>query len=177
MPGYGTHTVEHRAIDAASNIGEAGEFEATVLPGASPECTTTVTGTRKRPTVESGVTCLDDATIDGPVTVEPGASLVVSDGSELHKGLHATDAAVVHVFGATVNRDSKITGTGDVIVAGSLFRGKLTVSDSKGSSYGVAILGNKVNDKLICTGNDPGVTDFGAPNNVVHKTAGQCAEL
>ncbi len=83
----------------------------------------------------------------------------------------------MHVFGATVNRDSKITGAGDVIVAGSLFRGKLTVSDSKGSSYGVAILGNKVNDKLVCNGNDPGVTDFGAPNEVVHKSAGQCAEL
>ena len=149
-----------------------------MIPGASPACTTTITGKRsKGVTVESGVTCIAGATIDGPVTVEAGASLVVSNGSELHKGLHAADAAVVHVFGATVNRDSKITGTDDVIVAGSLFRGKLTVSDSKGSSYGVAILGNKVNDKLICTGNDPGVTDFGAPNNVVQKTAGQCAEL
>ena len=177
-PGYGTHLIEHHAIDAAGNIGNPGAFKATVIPGASPACTTTITGKRsKGVTVESGVTCIAGATIDGPVTVEPGASLVVSDGSELHKGLHATDAAVVHVFGATVNRDSKITGTDDVIVAGSLFRGKLTVSDSKGSSYGVAILGNKVNDKLICTGNDPGVTDFGAPNNVVHKTAGQCAEL
>ena len=84
----------------------------------------------------------------------------------------------MHVFGAEVDRDSKISGTtGDVIVAGSLFRSKLTVEDSKGSSYGVAILGNRVNDKLICTGNDPGVTDFGAPNAVGQKTTGDCAEL
>ena len=37
-PGYGTHTVEHRAIDAAGNIGDADHFRATVLPGGSPEC-------------------------------------------------------------------------------------------------------------------------------------------
>ncbi len=178
-PGYGTHTIEHRAIDAAGNIGTPGLFKATVLPGASPACTTTITGKRsKGVTVESGVTCIAGATIDGPVTVEPGASLVVSDGSQLHRGLHAEGAAVVHVFGATVNRNTNISGTtDDVIVAGSEFRGKLIVADSKGSSYGVAILGNTIHDKLICTGNDPGVTDFGAPNSVEGKQAGQCAEL
>ena len=52
-----------------------------------------------------------------------------------------------------------------MIVAGSEFLGKLIVTDSKGSSYGVAILGNTVGDKLLCTGNEPGVTDFGAPND------------
>ena len=83
----------------------------------------------------------------------------------------------MHVFGATVNRNTSISGTtGDVIVAGSEL-GKLIVSDSKGSSYGVAILGNTIHDKLICTGNDPGVTDFGAPNSVEGKQADQCAEL
>ena len=38
----------------------AGSFKATVLPGASPACTTTITGKRKTGlTVESGVTCID----------------------------------------------------------------------------------------------------------------------
>ena len=178
-PGYGTHSIEHRAIDASGNIGTPGLFKATVLPGASPACTTTITGKRKTGlVVESGVTCIDGAKIDGPVTVRPGASLVVSDGSELNRGLSAVDAAVVHVFGATVNRDSQITGTtGDVIVAGSEFLGKLIVSDNQGSSYGVALVGNRVGDKLHCTGNDPGVTDFDAPNDVGQKATGQCAEL
>jgi hypothetical protein len=45
-PGYGTHTVEHHAIDGAGNIGDALEFKATVLPGSSPACTSTVSGTR-----------------------------------------------------------------------------------------------------------------------------------
>ncbi len=34
VPGYGRHTVEHRAIDAVGNVGEADEFKATVLPFA-----------------------------------------------------------------------------------------------------------------------------------------------
>ena len=33
-PGYGTHVVEHHAQDAAGNLGSAGSFKATVLPGA-----------------------------------------------------------------------------------------------------------------------------------------------
>ena len=45
-PGYGTHTAEHRAIDAAGNIGDAESFRATVLPGGSPACTNVVLGTR-----------------------------------------------------------------------------------------------------------------------------------
>ena len=143
-----------------------------------PACTTTITGKRKSGlTVESGVTCIAGATIDGPVTVEPGASLVVSDGSQLHRGLHAVDAAVVHVFGASVNRNTNISGTtGDLIIAGSEFN-KLVITGNKGSSYGVAILGNRIADKLICNDNDPGVTDFGAPNDVGRKAAGDCAEL
>ena len=35
-PGYGTHKVEHRAIDASGNIGNPEEFKATVLPGSLP---------------------------------------------------------------------------------------------------------------------------------------------
>ena len=176
-PGFGTHSIEHRAIDAAGNIGGAQEYKATVIPGGSPACTTTITGKRdKGLVVESGVTCIDGATIQGPVEVRPGASLVVSDGSKLIRGLSAVDAAVVHVFGATINRNTSISGADDVVVAGSDL-GSLIVEDSKGSSYGVAILGNTIGDKLVCNGNEVGVTDFGAPNTVGRTAAGQCAGL
>ena len=37
-PGYGTHTVEYRAIDAAGNISPPQEFKVTVLPRTSSEC-------------------------------------------------------------------------------------------------------------------------------------------
>ena len=121
-PGYGTHTVEHRAIDAAGNIGDAEQFKATVLPGGSPACTRTLSGrTNGKVVVSSGVTCVD-GTVNGGITVRPGASLVVADGSRINGGLKADGAAVVHVFGAVVNGDSVVSGTtGDLIVAGSVF--------------------------------------------------------
>ena len=46
IPGFGTHLVEHRAIDPAGNYGKADSYRATVLPGAELACGTTVTGTQ-----------------------------------------------------------------------------------------------------------------------------------
>jgi IgA Peptidase M64 len=186
-PGYGTHRVEHRAIDAAGNIGEADHFRATVLPGGSPACTRTVTGTIARLVVTSGVTCLN-GTVNGGIVVRSGASLVVRDGSRINGGLRASGADVVHVFGAKVNGESVISGTtGDLIVAGSVFSESLTVSDNHSSAvtipsgdtrnYGVALVGNVVAGDLGCTGNDPGATDFGAANTVTGTASGQCAAL
>jgi hypothetical protein len=187
-PGYGTHRVEHRAIDAAGNIGDADHFKATVLPGGSPACTTTLTGTiNRRVVVTSGVTCID-GTVNGAVRVQAGASLVVFDGSKINGGLRADDAAVVHIFGASVNGDTVIAGTtGDLIVAGSAFSESLVVSDNQSADvtipsgetrdYGVGLVGNTIGADLACTGNEPGVTDFGAPNNVAGTTSGQCAAL
>jgi len=42
---------------------------------------------------------------------------------------------------------------------------------------GVGLVGNAVGEDLACTGNDPGVTDFGAPNTVGGVASGQCAGL
>ena len=133
------------------------------------------------------MTCVD-GTVTGGITVRPGASLVVSDGSRINGGLKADDASVVHVFGTRVDGDSVISGTtGDLIVAGSVFSGSLVVSDNQSSAvtipsgetrnYGVGLVGNTIGEDLACTGNDPGVTDFGAPNNVGGPKTGHCAAL
>ena len=42
-------------------------------------CTSTVSGQHDRPLVVSGVTCLDGATVSGPVTVQGGGSLLALD--------------------------------------------------------------------------------------------------
>ena len=60
IPGFGTHFVEHRAIDPAGNYSVPESYKATVLPGGSPTCTTTLTGSQTSVTVASGVTCLDE---------------------------------------------------------------------------------------------------------------------
>ncbi|NHW87808.1 hypothetical protein, partial [Escherichia coli] len=47
-----------------------------------PECTTTITGKRTKPLlVTTGLTCLENATVAGPVSVAPGASLRVDGGT------------------------------------------------------------------------------------------------
>jgi len=188
-PGFGTHTVEHRAIDPAGNIGLPGMFKATVLPGKSPEPTNTVTGQHKgKLVVEKGVTLIDGATINGDVVVKPGASLVVSDGSTIKGDLQADRAAVIHLFGATVDGKATISGTNDdVIIAGSKFKRTLTVTGNrcqvvkflsgKLHQYGVALVGNVIAGDLICLDNNPGVTDFGAPNSVNGAKKGQATGL
>jgi hypothetical protein len=188
-PGYGTHTVEHRAIDAAGNVSVPGEFRATVLPKSSPACTTTITGTRSgRLNVNSGVTCIDGATLNGGVTVKAGASLVVSRDSTIHGGIKATGADVVQVFGANVTGDTTISGTtSDLILAGSTFTGTVTLTGNTSSditilsgetrNYGVIVIGNQIGQDLACSANSPLVNYFDAPNPVAGAMTGQCAGL
>jgi hypothetical protein len=159
-----------------------------VLPGGSPACTRTLSGrTNANVVVSSGVTCVD-GTVNGGITVRPGASLVVADGSTINGGLKADGAAVVHLFGAGVNGDAVVSETtGDLIVAGSVFSGSLSVSGNRSADvtipsgetrdYGVALVGNTIGKNLACVGNEPGVTDFGAANTVLGAASGQCAGL
>lgn len=189
VPGFGTHTVEHRAVDAAGNIGEADEFQATVLPGDSPECTDTVSGRRAGGlVVTEGVTCLEDAQVSGGVTVRPGASLVAS-GSAINGGLDADGAETVQLLDSTVNGSTDISGTAeDVTVAGATFNGSVELSDNDqtnvnerfrkyGFEYGPIMSGTTVSGPLSCSGNSADVKDFGASNTVRGPATGQCAGL
>jgi hypothetical protein len=187
-PGFGTHKVEQRALDFAGNYGGVSEFKATVLPGGSPACTTTVSGTRNsRLNVNSGVTCIVNGTMNGGVTVRNGGSVVVADGSTIHGGLTATGAGAVHLFGVQVFGDATISTTADVSIANTSFQGNLTLANNQGRvidvmptvtrNYGVVLVGNRVNETLSCTGSDPGVTNFDVPNTVIGTASGQCAGL
>jgi hypothetical protein len=187
-PGYGTHTVEHRAIDAAGNIGTAESFRATVLPGGSPACTDVVGGTHNGLlVVRSGVTCLAGGTVNGGVSVRPGASLIVANASRINGDLRAADAAVVHVFGARVTGDTQIAGADELILVGSAFTGSVTLTGNSSPditilsgetrNYGIGVVGNRAVGSLTCTGNDPGVTNYGAPNAVIGSKSGQCAGI
>ncbi len=185
IPGFGTHTVEHRAIDAAGNIGNADEFRATVLPGELPECTDTITGNHNgRLNVTEGVTCLENAQINGGVTVSDGASLVAFDSS-INGGLRSDGAHTVQVFGTTVTGKSEIAGTSyNVTLAGNTFNGGLTLSDNNQVSaneqfgeYGPILAGNTVSGQLVCEANSSKVNDFGAPNVIKGTSTGQCEKL
>jgi hypothetical protein len=188
VPGFGTHVVEHRAIDPAGNVGPAASYRATVLPGASPTCTVTLTGRQTRVNASQGVTCLSNARVTGHVTVRAGASLVVRD-STISGTLVSTGAQAVQLFGSTVNGVVLVTGTrADLTAAGNRFNGAVVLSGNTQVSanerytrlagpYGPLLVGNHINGALTCSGNSAAVTDFGAPNTVRGATLGDCSEL
>jgi len=188
VPGFGTHVVEHRAIDPAGNVGPAASYRATVLPGASPACTVTLTGRQVRVIAGQGVTCLTNAQVAGHVTVSEGASLVVRD-STIDGALLSSGARAVQIFGSTVSGVVMITRTGqDVTVAGNRFNGAVVLSGNTQVSanerytrlagpYGPLLVGNQISGALTCTGNSAPVKDFGAPNTVPGAKVGDCAQL
>ena len=188
IPGFGTHLVEHRAIDPAGNVGPAESYRATVLPGASPACTTTLTGLQFSVVVTQGVTCLTNAQVNGLVSVRAGASLVVRN-STINGTLTSTGAQAVQLFGSTVNGLVRITNTTrDVTVAGSRLNGAVVLSGNTqvsanerysrlAGAYGPLLVGNGVNGLLSCSGNSAAVKDFGAPNTVNGPKVGDCGQL
>lgn len=108
-PGWGTHRVEYRAIDAAGNIAEPREFHVTVVP--TPQCTQTLRGRQRGDVVVGeGVTCLENAQVSGSVTVRPGASLFAT-GSSIGGGLSAANAAMVVLVKSSVRGTVQLTGT------------------------------------------------------------------
>jgi hypothetical protein len=126
-PGYGRHQVEYRAIDASGNIGTPNSFAVTLLRPA-PTCTKTITGTLNSPLLlGSGVTCLVGASVNGSVTVNPGAALVATDS--LIKGpVTATNSADLHLLRTTVGGPVKLDhATRSAVLVGSTLSGPVTV--------------------------------------------------
>jgi hypothetical protein len=188
VPGFGTHVVEDRAVDPAGNLGPAGSYRATALPGASPACTTTLTGRQPRVTAGQGVTCLTNAQVAGQVTVRAGASLVVRD-STISGTLVSAGAQAIQIFGSTVNGAVTIATTGqDVTIAGNGFTRSVVLSGNTQVSanerysrlagpYGPLLVGNHITGALVCSGNSAPIKDFGAPNTVRGAKVGDCARL
>ncbi|MET7281692.1 M64 family metallopeptidase [Kribbella sp. NPDC005582] len=175
-PGYGRHQVEYRAIDASGNIGTPRRFAVTLLRPA-PACTTTITGTRNGPlVVGSGVTCLTGATVNGPVQISAGASLVATD-ARISGPVNATKAADVHLLRTAVRGPVSLSGTTrSAALIGSTISGPVSVSTAS-TGEPVAIAGNSVGGPLSCSGNTAVPTNLEAPNQVAGPRSGQCAKL
>ncbi|MGB3444090.1 MAG: ExeM/NucH family extracellular endonuclease [Actinophytocola sp.] len=161
-----------------------------------PSCDTTITGMRfGGVTVSTGLTCVDGATIFGPVTVKPGASLIV-DGGLIAGSVTATrpDVFEVHgtqvfglvtVTGATgpaVLDQAKITGTATLVtnragvrVDTSTITGPVSLIGNTGGPAVVA--GNRMTGLLACAANNPAPGNDGRKNTVRGLATGQCAKL
>ncbi|WP_405065310.1 M64 family metallopeptidase [Kribbella sp. NBC_01510] len=175
-PGYGRHQVEYRAIDASGNIGTPRRFAVTLLRPA-PKCMTTVTGVRNGPLyVRSGVTCLAGATINGPVLVGAGASVVATD-SRVVGPVRADRAADLQLLRSTIGGPVSIDGvTRSVVVVGTTVQGLVSVTRSSTTEAAV-LAGNAVTGPLNCSGNTPAPVDLQAQNQVSGPRSGQCVGL
>ena len=140
-------------------------------------CTSTISGRHNGPLVVSGTTCLDGATVSGPVTVRSGASLL-SLGSTISGPVSATNAQAVHLYETTVRGPVSVTGAkGSVALVDSTVRGPAALTGNITGDVEPVVAGNEIHGPLACTRNAPAPIDLGAANDVRGPAAGQCAAL
>ncbi|WBB70020.1 hypothetical protein [Micromonospora sp. WMMD812] len=140
-------------------------------------CTSTMTARHNGPLTVNGVTCLDGATVSGPVTVRPGASLLAIDSS-ISGPVSASNAAAVHLYQSTVRGPVSITGTrGSTAIVESEIHGPAVVTGSRTGSVEPIIADSTVRGPLACTGNSPAPINLAAANTVSGPATGQCSGL
>ena len=140
-------------------------------------CTSTIDGQHDGPLVVEDVTCLDGATVSGPVSVRNGGSLLALD-STISGPLSATGAGAVHLLESTVRGSVSIrSATGSVAVTDSTVHGPVSLSGSATGTVEPIVAGNTVNGPLSCSGNSPAPIDLDAANTVRGPASGQCAAL
>ncbi|MFY1634778.1 ExeM/NucH family extracellular endonuclease [Solwaraspora sp. WMMB335] len=164
-----------------------------------PTCDVTVTGQHDGALiVKAGMTyCLEDATVNGPVTVRPGSVLLATDGaingpvtanrpeSVSFTGtsvsgpltlLRATGA--VTLLGVTLRGPLEVTGgDGGLRLDGADISGPVNLVNNKHDESPVVVAGNTIRGPLHCQGNSPMPTDEDRPNTVQGPVSGQCARL
>lgn len=146
-------------------------------------CGVTITGKVKGGLKVTGSTCLENATVNGHVTVEPGGALFVNN-SRINGGITAHGAAGIRICGSRIDgRVSISASTGRVVLGdagddgapgcpGNDFRGGVVLS---GNKAGAEIGGNSIRGGLVLqntSGTGASIED-GAPEvegNHVHGT-------
>jgi 5'-nucleotidase len=161
-----------------------------------PACDQTITGRRTGPlTISSGLTCLDDATILGPVTVRAGASLIATDGM-VSGPISATRPGQFTLSGTSVIGPVSVNGAiGAVLLDGARVSGPVSVTGNRGGvridtatvTGPVSVTGNTGGDNVIaantvsgplsCSGNTPPPGNDNRKNTVRGPASGQCAKL
>ncbi|MER5356028.1 phosphodiester glycosidase family protein [Kitasatospora sp. NPDC002551] len=163
-PGSATLTVTVGGVTA----------ERKLTVGSVPACTTTLRGTQKKLAVTSGVTCLDGATVTGPVLVQPGAALV-ANGATIKGPVSARGAAAFVLADTRVSGPVSVSGsTGQVALLGSTVEGPAHLALNTG---GTVVAGTTVRGPLDCAGNTPAPGNGGQGNTVNGPKGGQCSAL
>jgi hypothetical protein len=122
-----------------------------------------LTGRHDGPLTVTGVTCLRDATITGPVTVRRGGALY-AEGGTIDGGVTADGADSVTMTGTTVHGTVAITGTTETAIDHATVDGSLRLGDGRARVAGTTVQGG-----LTCTGAAP--VEDGVPNRVGGKVS------
>ncbi|WFE45929.1 ExeM/NucH family extracellular endonuclease [Verrucosispora sp. WMMD1129] len=162
-----------------------------------PQCTTTITGKHSRPLlVTTGLTCVENATIAGPVSIAAGASLRVTGGT-INGPVSATRPVLFELSGTKVSGPVTVAGaTGDLKISKARINGPLSLVANLGGvrvdgvtvsgpvvvtgnsgSQPVVVAANTISGPLACSGNTPAPVNEGRANTVRGPAAGQCARL
>ena len=171
-PGWGTHRIEYRAIDAAGNIGAARAFRVTLHP--APACTTTITSPHSGDlAVDAGVVCVTGTSITGGVRVAAGASLIATN-AKIGGAVTSTGASRLELIGSSA-ADLRISGSTDaVVVFGSTFAGNTAVTDNR-TPRPMVMAGNTFRGAVACAGNTAPADVAGTGNVYERGATGQCA--
>lgn len=125
----------------------------------APPCTTTINGVRSGALiVSSGITCVSAATINGPVSVQPGASLEIDNASTINGSISANSPAGVRLCASAVTGTVAVrSATGPVVVgdpgggcAANTISGSLILQNNTG---GVIAKDNTVQGLVSASGN------------------------
>ncbi|MDG4810138.1 M14 family zinc carboxypeptidase [Micromonospora sp. WMMD1120] len=137
----------------------------------------TVTGRRNRTLTVTGFTCAANATINGPVTVRPGAALVTT-ATTINGPLATTGAAGILLAASTVYGPTRITDTTDAIsLIDVTVAGPLDLSTNTTGTDTPVLAGTTIRGPLACAGNNPAPTNLGITNTVHGPRTTECAAL
>ena len=167
------------SVRAADSAGDSATANLSIAVGG---CTTTITGARNRPlTIGAGVTCLDQATISGPVKITAGA-VVSIQASTLGGPLSAHSPAALAVCGSTVSGPASVIGAAGLVLLGAAngtpcsadtITGLVTLT---GGTGGVTMGGATISGPAYIAGNGGRATvsgnTIGGPASIIGNTGG-----
>ena len=170
-PGWGTHRIEYRGIDAAGNVGDAKAFRVTIQ--ASPACSRTISTPHAGDLrVDGGVVCVNRTSVTGGVSIAPGASLVAVN-AQIGGPVTGSAAASVELIDTAMAGLRLDGASGPVTVFGSTIAGDVMLSGNR-TPRPMLLAGNTVRGTVTCTGNSARPEDGGTPNLFERGAKGQC---
>jgi Putative Ig domain len=167
------------SVQATDSAGATATANVSIAVGG---CTTTITGARDRPlTIGAGVTCLDQATISGPLEITAGA-VVSIQASTLGGPLSAHGPAALAVCGSTVSGPASVDYAAGPVLLGAAngtpcpadtITGMVTLTGDIG---GVTMGGATISGPAYVAANSGQVTVsgnmIGGPTSIIGNTGG-----